>query len=412
MSLLEELKSLDWKKILLTSVSVFAITLTGAVAGYWYGTKQTVASTPISQTPQIPEAPEATPTTEPEPELAQITPTQVKPPETFGYTDPTDLYGIGARASFPKGVTVSYYDPALSYTATMGKYDTVNFNLQDYSGGGRRDWFLANQGWPNNTFEPFVANTHSGYVSYHRDSDGKIGAFFYFTVVGSNKMLLVTSYNNTNSVYFFASDLERFKSFLSTVQITEPDLGSVDPSRKQESGVLRRWSDVRQTVWENFDLGLKITTPEWLEYRFSEDEEWKRLVQSAQVSGSAVSITDVMTYPNLKILDDEYIGKSFDRVVEGILPGAGFCVTEWKESKTACEGFTYCYTRDEVAQNFILKETTVIGSFQAQRWMLRADFSQTNDCRAEDVWLIMAKNGRFVATNVHPSGKITRIGSL
>lgn len=409
--MVEELKSLNWKKILLTSPAIFGIIFVGVAVGYWYGTRQAVTPTPISQTPQIPETPETPPATEPGPE--KVTPTQVKPPKTFSYTKPTDLYGIGVRASFPEGITISYYDPVSSYTATMEEHDSVSFHLEDYSGGGRRDWFLANHGWPDNTFEPFATNSHSGYISYYRDSDGKIGGpFFYFTVARSDKMLLITSYNNTNSVYFFANDLERFKSFLSTVQIIEPDLGSVDPSRKREGGTLRRWSDVRQTVWERSDLGLKITTPEWLEYRFSEEEEWRRMVQEAQVSGDTIRITDVMTYPHLDILGDEYIGKSSKQVVEGVLPGAGFCTREWKEAKTDCEGPESCYTRDEVVRNFILKETTVIGLLQAERWALRADFSWKNDCRSQDEWLIQAKNGRFIVTDIYPEGEFTRVESL
>jgi hypothetical protein len=412
-SLFEELKSLDWKKILLTSTAISGLISASAIASYWYGTRQIATPTQVPQTSQIPETPETTPTIEPEPEPEQATPTQVKPPKTFGYTNPTDLHGIGIRASFPKGATISYYDPTSSYTATMGKYDTVNLSLQNYSGGGRRDWFLANHGWPNNTFKPFTANNHSGYVSYHRDSAGKIsGPFFYFTVVRSDKMLLITSYDNTNSVYFFAKDLERFKSFLSTVQTTEPNLGGVDPSRKQKDETRRRWSDMRQTVWESSDLGLKITAPEWSEHRVSENEEWMRMAHKAQVLGNTIWITDVMTYPRLEILDDEYIGKSFKQVIEGVLPGAGFCNKEWKESKTDCESPDYCYTRDEVVQNFILKETIAIGSLQAQRWALRADFSWENDCRSQNEWLIRTKNGGFIVTNVYPSGNIIRIESL
>ena len=108
-----------------------------------------------------------------------------------------------------------------------------------------------NIGFPGNIFESFGANNHEGYISYFKDTDGNINNIYYFSVIRDNKMFVIyTSFQEYNNI----NNLEKFKSFVSTVQMLEPNLqGVVRPDQtKYET---ERWSDTRKTVWERTDLG-------------------------------------------------------------------------------------------------------------------------------------------------------------
>ena len=89
-------------------------------------------------------------------------------------------------------------------------------------------------------------------------------------------------------------------------------------------------------------------------------------------------------------------------MANSILPGAGSCSQSWKNSKSECGEIhpDYCYTKDEVVQSLLLKQTASFGPSTGQLRSIRADFNYKRDCRAEDEWLIKAKNGRFVVSSI------------
>jgi len=346
--------------------------------------------------------------------------TKVTPPATFGYTKIIDLPGIGIRALFPPNTRISYSDPSTHYIASAGPYDTVSFTIKDYSGGSRRSWFRENYGWPNNLFESFSAKNHSGYISYFKDQNGNpSGPFFYFSLIRPNKMLVVESSNSTSSNYFFATNIVKFKSFLSTIQIITPNPQGVQRPDQFKIESNQRWSEIRKTVWEREDLGLRVTAPEWIESRYitkmNEDgtwtySPWVRIYPEAKTEGNQLIISGlIFGGTSLRFLDAKYTGKSFNEVVNEILPGAGFCSTGWKISKSECTNPDYCYTKDEVIKNLILRKTAKFGPYTGQLRGINSAFSQKRDCRGEDIWLIQARGGQFVLSTIYPDGETIRL---
>jgi hypothetical protein len=350
----------------------------------------------------------------------------VTAPATFGFTKIIDLPGIGVRASFPENTKVSYFDPKTNYTANLPD-SWLNFSIYDYHGGSRRSWFRNNIGRTESTLEAFGANNHQGYLSISKDSSGNIYDLYYFAVVRTNKMLVV-QYGINYPPGPDKSTLERFKSFISTIQIITPNLQGIERS-DQAKFETQRWSDTRKTVWERPDFGLRITAPEWIASRIPktkkedgtwEYSEWSRIYPEAKSSRFAyggeetdgVVITGLFFGgTHLAFLNQKYTGKTFSEVVNSLLPGAGFCSTEWKNSKAECGDIypDYCYTKDEVIQSLVLRKTAKFGPYTGQLRGINASFSQKRDCRGEDIWLIQAKGGQFVLSTIYPDSETIRL---
>ena len=195
------------------------------------------------------------------------------------------------------------------------------------------------------------------------------------------------------------------------------------PSDKDQTiDETKQSSDIRKTIWEKEDYGLRITAPEWTKKRsvITNDD-------------GSLGYTD-LTYPEAKVryydtneriyisgfysggrsaiqlLDQKYTGKTFTYVINDILPGTGFCANEWDPSAPECEiEYHACYSKDEVIENLILRKTEKFGLYIAQLRGLNAEFSSKNDCRAEDIWLIQAKDGQFVLSEIGPDEEEFRL---
>lgn len=222
--------------------------------------------------------------------------------------------------------------------------------------------------------------------------------------------------------------LDKFKSFISTLQIIEPNLAGIerDDQIKFDN---QRWSDTRKTVWERSDLGLRVTASEWIESRLPkrrkedgawEYSEWSRIYPEAKTSkftdgGEETGDVDITGLPfggtHLMFLNQKYTGKTINEVVNSILPGAGFCSTEWKNSKSECGNrpLDYCYTKDEVIQSLLLRKTAKFGPYTGQLRGINASFSQKRDCRGEDIWLIQVNGGQFVLSTIDPDSDTIRL---
>lgn len=340
----------------------------------------------------------------------------IKSPQTYGYTKLIELPGIGVRAYFPEGVKITYENSVQEYSVSIGGLDSATFTLKDYAGGGRREWFQKYYGYKQNIFEAFTASTHSGYMSYFKDSSGKVIApSFYFAVIGTNKMLVITGNASNPGQYFFGGSLDKMRSFLSGVQITHADNKNTDPNETTQPET-ERSSDKRKVVWDNSSLGLRVTAPEWIESRIRkklnsdgtwEYGEWIRTVPEVKSDQpNQFYITGYFFGGSiLTILDTKYTGKSFNYVADDFLFPAEFCTTGWSLSKSECMNPSYCYTKDEVVKNLFVKKTAKFGPYTGQLRALNAAFSQQMDCRAEDEWLIQAKGGQFVSSTIPSSGE-------
>lgn len=356
--------------------------------------------------------------------------TSVTTPSEFGFAESLDLNGIGVKAKFPQDVNLSLQQENF-YVAKAGNYDTVTFELKNYDGGGRRAWFQKEyKYYKDYAFLAFNGKNHSGYIAYSKTPQNKYpGSYFYFTAASSSKMLVIHGTNDINGAgIFFGGNIEKFKSFLSTVELISAQ-NTVLESYPQGSDIYR-WSDTRKTVWEDADLGLKITTPEWTESRYTRGRdangkftytEWARVYPDAKVYDSTYfseSIRKVEVSGNymgaqtLSILSAKYQGRPLSDVGSELLISAGFCASEWKNSKSECPGPDYCYTRDEVLQNLKVEKQIKIGSLDAQLRTLNQDFSYKNDCRPENIWLIKAQNGQFVLSSIYPDSESIRLEGL
>lgn len=355
--------------------------------------------------------------------------TPVTSPDKFGFTKLLEMNGIGVKAKFPQNVNLSLQQENF-YTAKVGQ-DTVTFELKNYDGGGRRTWFQKEyQYYKDYNFVVFNGVNHSGYVAYSKIPQGSHpGSYFYFTAVSPKKMLVIHGTNDINGTgIFFGGNLDKFKSFLSVIELISTQNIVLETYPKISD--LYRWSDERKTAWEDTDLGLRITTPEWTESRYTRERnsegkftytDWARMYPEAKSYDSSyfsenikrVEVTgSYISSQYLSILSSKYQGKSFSEVANELLIPAGFCTTEWKNSKTDCAGSSYCYTRDEVVQSLIVKKQVKIGTLDAQLRNMNQDFSNTNDCRAEDTWLIKAKNGQLVLSNISPDGESIKLEGI
>lgn len=355
--------------------------------------------------------------------------TPVTSPDKFGFTKLLELKGIGVKAKFPLDVNLSFQQENF-YVAKVGQ-DTVTFELKNYDGGGRRAWFQKEyQYYKDYTFITFNGINHSGYIAYSKTPQGSHpGSYFYLAAINSKKMLVIHGTNDINGTgIFFGGNLDKFKSFLTAVELISGQNIVLETYPKTSD--LYRWSDARKTVWEDANLGLKITAPEWTESRYTRERDaegqytytdWARVYPEAKTYDSSyfsenikrVEITGAyISSQYLSILSSKYQGKSFSEVVNELLVPAGFCTTEWKSSKTECAGSDYCYTRDEVMQNLIVKKQVKIDTLDAQLRNMNQDFSNKNDCRAEDTWLIKAKNGQFILSNISPEAETIRVEGI
>ncbi len=300
----------------------------------------------------------------------------------------------------------------------------------DYDGGGRRAWFTKEYPWASQyTFEPFTSNGHSGYIAYAKSQSQDLsGSLFYFTALNSKQMLTVngTNYFGANTGTFF-KNLQSFRSFLSTIKLTSPVSTGYEEFPTSE---IYRWSDQRQTNWSNEDFGLKITSPLWVESRYQRERDengkitytdWNRETPTETIdsipyaSGTSQRVSMNGSYASslmLVVLPTEFQNKSFSEVAESLLVAANFCSSEWKNSKSDCTSSNYCYTRDEVVENLTVKEDTFIGSHRAQLRGMNQDFSNTNDCRAGEEWLIRGENGMYIITNISPRSDSIKIEAI
>lgn len=361
-------------------------------------------------------------------DMSQKTP--VNSPDKYGFTKTIELKGIGIRAKFPQNVSVSLQEENFYVIKTSGESDTATFSLRAYDGTGRRVWFQKNYPFAKDyVFEPFTGKDNSGYIAYAKLPKDLPGGFYYFAAISSNTMLVVTGsdYVDHQSV-FYSHDLQRVKSFLSTIELASRQ--NVALETYPQISDLYRFSTTRKTVWEDTTLGLKITTPEWKESRYTRERDvngkftytdWARTYPEAKTYNSSyfsesvkrVEVTGAyVSSQYLSVLSTKYQGKTFSEVANELLIPAGFCTTEWKSSKAECTSSDFCYTRDEVVQNLIVKKQIKIGALDAQLRNMDQDFSNKNDCRAEDTWLIKAKNGQFILSNISPDSETIRLESL
>ena len=350
--------------------------------------------------------------------------TSVASPDKFGFTKIMEMKGIGVKAKFPQDVNVSLQQENF-YVAKVGSNDTVTFALKDYDGTGRRTWFQKEyKYYKDYAFSPFNGVNHSGYIAHAKTSDNKYpGGYFYFTAINSRKILVIDGFNIINGTIFFGGNLDKFKSFLSTVELTTTQNIVLEDPKASD---LYRWSDKRKVVWEDANLGLKITAPEWIESRGTTERDiegkliytdWIKTYSEAKTYDSSyfsetIKRVDVIG-KYLSILPSKYDSKSFSDITSELLLPAGFCTTEWKNSKAECTGTEYsCYTRDEVIQNLIVKKQVKIGSLDAQLRNMNEGFSSTHDCRSEDTWLIKGRNGWYIISNIFPDSETIRIEEL
>lgn len=421
------------KPILLT-VSGLALLAIIIVAGIQISSKEQVLEIPPQLTPKEDSIPaisdEITPptesevTNEPLPDSAAITteeeppqPTKepvvpkFAPPATFGFVESADLPEIGVRALFPENTNVNYYDYEDKYYIDLPeKWTALYFTIYDYAGGGRRTWFRKNIGRPGSIYENFG----SGYITYFKDTDGGLYDLYYFAVVRSDKMLVVKYEAEINN-----SALEKFRSFVSTISI-------IDVKEDEAEVETKRSSDTRKTIWEEVDYGLRVIAPEWIEERYitnrNEDgpveySEWKKTYPEVSFyegehgygegEGKSIYVKGFYSAGGAAIylLSSEYTGKTFTDVINDILPGAGYCMDEWDDPVSECKGRPYCYAKNEVIENLILRKTAQFGPYTAQLRGINTAFSVENDCRGSDIWLIQAKGGQYALTLMNPDGK-------
>lgn len=417
-------------------VKVVFFVLTGIIllAGTFYLGMKTVSKKEIPTRPQETSYPTGTPVSTPVSEKVvdlNVNPkTSVISPDKYGFTKTIELKGIGVKAKFPQNIgNVSLQEKDI-YVIKSSDNDQVAFSLRNYDGGGRRAWFQKEYPWTKGdeyTMESFVGVNHSGYFAYTNKLENRPGMFFYFTAISSNKILVISAVNYINTSVFFGGDLEKFKSFLSTIELIFTQTVTLEPYPSVSD--MFRWSETRKTVWEDVTLGLKITAPEWEESRYTRERDingkniysdWTKSYPEAKTYDinydskyvKSVNVSAGFSYNYLNILSTKYVGKSFSDIANELLIPAGFCATEWKNSKSECTSSNYCYTKDEVLQNLTLKSQIKIGTLDAQLRSMNEEFSNLNDCRSEDTWLIIAKNGQFVSSSISPNGEIVRLEAL
>lgn len=380
----------------------------GFLFGRQYREEQHIVSTPA--TVQRPVSPVA------------ISPQMYAPtisPPSYDFSKPFEMEGIGVKVSLPPATAVTMQQENM-YVAKMGQDDCVTFMLKDYDRGGRRAWFLKEYPFASKyQIEPFAGRGHEGYIAYAKLPEDTPGGFYYFTV-RDNKMFVINGCNYMGAQStFFTSDIAKFKSFLMSVEFIKTKKVEIE---EYDVSHVYRYSEIRKTIWEDKDLGIKLTAPEWTEFRVPSGQydengksiyngDWSRTyaegrVYDSQDIGGVSKRIDVAgtfaPYTYLEVLAAKYIGKTSVEVAEDLLLPAGFCAGEWKESKAACSNPDYCYTKADVLQNMIVKSRISKGSLTAELRNLNEAFSHKNDCRSVDTWLIKGKNGHYMRTNLTP----------
>lgn len=423
--------------VLLICLLLLAIALYGGVQYKRQSTDPTNFLSDVGVILSLSPTPSPTLPTGRRPESVEDLDNQIYPPTDYGFTQTITLEGIGVRGLFPPNTTVSLEQENL-YVISASEADQVTFALKPYDGGGRRAWFQQEYPWASGyQTELFVDEGHSGYLAYAVRQEDIPGPFFYFTVIGDH--VLVVSGANVisnnldpsadNTSVFFTSDIQKFKSFISVIEVVTPKLTELEPIPKMSD--LFRWSDTRKTVWQDASLGIRVTAPEWTESRSTRGRDasgkfiytdWTRSYPDARtdpipyLSDTVLRTQVTGGYISSKFLTQlpiRFQGKTFTEVAnEALIPG-GFCASGWKSSKDQCDHPTnYCYTREEVVRNLTLKEETQIGSLYAQLRSMNRDFSNLNDCRSEDVWLIRAANGQYITSEISPDADPIRLESL
>ncbi len=410
--------------ILLVVLVAVAFLVTG-IGAYFLGAQGGFGQKPSTNLPL------SEPSPSPEQELKQGAQQKatVYTPSEYGFTKTMELKAIGVKAKFPEHAKSSLFQEKF-YVIKSGQ-DEATFSLKNYDGTGRRAWFQNNYPYAKNyVLEPFTGQGHNGYIAYAKLEKDLPGGFFYFSAINSTAMLVVngSDYVDHQSV-FFSHDLQRVKNFISTIELTALQNTKLSDLTISD---LYRWADIRKTIWEDSSLGLKITAPEWVEMRYTKERDengkytftdWSRAYPEAKIYENSdskvtgyiksISVTGAYTSsPNLNILSAAFIGKTFSDVVnEKLIPG-GFCAQEWKNSKSECTDIHYCYTKEEVLNNLILKKQIKIGVLDAQLRSMNENFSSTNDCRSEDTWLIKSSNGQYVVSSILPEGGTFRLEKL
>jgi hypothetical protein len=348
--------------------------------------------------------------------------TAVNSPDKYGFVKEIKLDSIGIKAKFPQDVTISLSQQNF-YTVKVGQNNLVTFALKDYDGGGRRAWFQKEyENYSDYTFESFNGTNHRGYVASSKSpTTNKPGEYFYFAAANSGKMLVVNGTNNPSGTVFFGEDREKFKSFLSTIELI--------PIVPKTFSDYFRWSDQRKTVWEDADLGIKITTPEWTETRVAIERdingnwiyrEWERTYPETKIFNDTSYYSEkaqiqVVVIVTGAYLSDKYLyvlssfqGKTLSEVVNSLLLPSGDCAEREEREETmkdpadvSPESYNYYYvTKESVRKNLELKKESKLGNLDAQLRGLNEKFNQQYDCRAEKVWLIKGKNGQFIISNI------------
>lgn len=344
-------------------------------------------------------------------------------PEKYGSTNRLEMKGVGINALFPDNVTLTIQEKNM-YVAKVNENDTVTFRLLDHNNEGRRAWFLKEYPFAEKyQIESFEGTGASGYIAYARLPEDSPGGFFFFTNLNSQKMLVINGFNYLGgSSVFFGADIEKFKSFISTVKFIPIQTITLET---HSVGNLYRWSDTRKTLWADVALGIKLTSPEWAEFRQATSQydlngkiiyssDWFRTTPDIRAYSdkddpSIQKRIDILgtygPYTNLAILSTEYSTKTFQEIVTEKLLPAGFCATEWKTTKASCTNPDYCYTKEEVLKNLIVKKELQLGELTAQLRGMNTAFSEKNDCRAQDTWLIRGTNGQYMTSGVSPDSK-------
>lgn len=405
------------------------------IAGGFYLATQQTSTTPTqlvaTPKPTFTPTPTATPDTASENTEAELD-TQpsgartinLKPkvtdPNTLGFTKLIDLPGIGIRAAFPVDTKISYYNPSVGYTSESPKLQ-ISFTIQDYDGGSRRSWYSNTYGSNGVTFEPFGANNHQGYISYIKSQDNSLYRVSYFSTLNTKRMLVLDIWGQDSN------DLEKIRSFLSTMKIINPNTSGVERSDQEKRENLR-WSDTRTTLWKDDSLGLRITTPEWVESRITKGKksdgsweygEWTRFAPITKTSQSSSGklesiwvIGEQFYMKYIALLSSSYNTKSFAEVVTAELLGAGGCANEWSDTAPNCgpdSNPDFCYSRSDIERNLKLVKSAKVGPYTAQLRGMNTNMSQKWDCREGAIWLIKAKNGQFVKSSISPDGELDRI---
>lgn len=345
--------------------------------------------------------------------------TTVNLPQTYGFTKLQDLKFIGIKALFPENAEVSLTGDQ-SYAVRFGD-DIITLTLNDYISGGRRAWFSKEYPGFTDTFEPFYGRYSNGYITYLQSPDSTIvnPPIYYFSSIRPKKMLLVNGSSIKYGHVFFNRDLNKFKSLISGIELTN----AIDPNLYSlKTADYLRWSENRRNIWEDYTLGLRITISDWVEYRNTIGRntdgtynftDWQKVYPEAKTYSDGehkvVSVQYGYYSDFVSVFIAKYQNKEFNDVVYDLLLPAGFCTTEWKTSKADCGSSDFCYTRDDVVNNLKLLKEVSIGQLKAQLRGLDPNFDYKNDCRASDTWLIKARNGQFVTTNIYPDADIVKI---